>query len=512
VTAPLASVAGPAVLPPAYPSVVHMLVETARRVPEREALVCGPERATYADYLAMVATFAEDLVALGARGERVALVLGNGLDICVGTFAAHAAGAQVVPLNPLYTPRELGQILADARPAVVVCEAALEASLAPLAGAAGARHVIAVGPGVRRLTARRDGARLPTPLPGPDELGTLQYTGGTTGVPKGVDCRHGAIALNVAQRDVLVPAGRDGERFLCVMPLYHTYAVAMCLHNAANCGGTLVILPKFAPAAVFELLAGERISVLAGGPSVFAALMADPGFGPAPFATLAVTYSGSSALPEATLRRFEAATGAPVLEGFGQSESGPVLTFNPLHGRRKVQSVGLPLPGTEVEIVDPLAGGRVLGRHEIGEIRVRGPQVMAGYRGRPAETAEVLKDGWLYTGDLGELDDDGYLYVRDRKKAMLLVSGFNVYPREVEEVLCLHSAVQEAAVIGVPDERRGQLVKAFVVRRAGASADEAELDRHCRENLAPYKVPRVYAFVDRLPKTPVGKIDKKQLA
>jgi long-chain acyl-CoA synthetase len=489
-----------------------MLRETAERWPEREALVCGDERLTYSAYLGAVATFAEELVALGARGERVALVLGNGLDICVATFAAHAAGAQVVPLNPLYTARELGQILEDAEPRAVICDKSVATTVAPLVERCGARHLIVVGgEHGRRLTVARAGATLPEPLPSPDNLGTLQYTGGTTGVPKGVDCLHSALAVNVAQREALVPTERDGERILCVMPLYHTYAVAMCLHNAANCGGTLVMLPRFTSASALETLRSERITVLAGGPSLFVALTNDPAFGPEPFRTLRTTYSGSAPLPEAMLRRFEAATGAPVLEGYGQSESGPVLTFNPRDGIRKLQSVGVPVPDTELQIVDARDGNRVLGCGEIGEIRVRGPQIMAGYRRRPAETAEALRDGWLYTGDLGELDRDGYLYIRDRKKAMLLVSGFNVYPRELEEVLCQHAAVAEAAVIGVPDERIGSRIKAFVAARAGAELDVDALERHCRANLAPYKVPREFLILDRLPKTAVGKIDKKQL-
>lgn len=505
------SVRGAALATP-HATVVHMLRDAATRWPEREALVCGDERLRYADYLAAVATLAHELLALGAAGERVALILGNGLDICVGTFAVHAARAQAVPLNPLYTPRELSQILEDARPRVLICDAMLEEALAPIVRSAGIEHVLAVGgASARRLTRIAPGTALPEPLPHADDPATLQYTGGTTGVPKGVECRHGAMAVNVAQREALVPTERDGERILCVMPLYHTYAVAMCLHNAANCGGTLVILPKFTPTAVFECLQRERITVLAGGPSVFGALMADPAFGPDAFRTLRTIYSGSAPLPEATLQRFESATGAPVLEGYGQSESGPVLTFNPRHGVRKPQSVGVPVPATELEIVDALDGVRVLGVGEIGEIRVRGPQIMAGYRNRPAETAEALRGGWLYTGDLGELDADGYLYIRDRRKAMVLVSGFNVYPREVEEVLCMHPDVAEAAVIGVPDERRGALVKAFVVPRSTA-VDAAELERHCRANLAPYKVPKTYVLLERLPKTAVGKTDKKQLS
>ena len=495
-----------------YPTVVHMLRETAARWPEREAVVCGDERLNYANYLDAIATFAGELVSLGARGERVALVLGNGPDICVAIFATHAAGAQAVPLNPLYTSRELGVILEDAEPRIVVCEASVVATLEPILARCGNPHVIPVGErGHRRLTTARPGAALPEPLPSPADLATLQYTGGTTGIPKGVDCPHSAVAVNIAQRDALVPTDRDGERILCAMPLYHTYAVAMCLHNAANCGGTLVVLPRFNSTKVLETLQREQITVLAGAPSLFVALTNDPAFAPEAFSTLRSTYSGSAPLPEALLRRFEDATGAPVLEGYGQSESGPVLTFNPRHGLRKLQSVGIPVPQTELQIVDALNGERVLGTGEVGEIRVRGPQIMIGYRKRPAETADALRGHWLYTGDLGELDEDGYLFIRDRKKAMLLVSGFNVYPRELEEVLCQHAAVAEAAVIGVPDQRSGSRIKAYVVARAGAPLDASTLERHCRANLAPYKVPREFLILERMPRTSVGKIDKKLL-
>ena len=502
----------------AHASVVHMLAETAACWPEREALVCGRERLSYAQYRACVAALADELIGLGADGERVALVLGNGIDICIAMFAAHAAGAQVVPLNPIYTGRELGLILDDADARVIIHDAAVAGVLEPLLSQRQFPHAIQVGgPAGRRLIdpatdARARASRLPDALPDPADLATLQYTGGTTGRSKGVNLSHRAVATNIAQREALLPTGRDGERLLCMMPLFHSYAVAMCLHNAANCGGTLVILPRFTPEALFDLMPKERITILAGSPTVFTSLFKHELFSADYFRNLRISYSGASALPEGLLRRWEEATHAPVLEGYGQSESGPVLTFNPLHGRRKPRSVGIALPDTEIQIVDPEDPTVILGPGHIGEIRARGPQLMNGYRNRPAETAQALRDGWLYTGDLGEFDADGYLYVRDRKKDMVLVSGFNVYPREVEEVLSLHPAVLEAAVIGVPDEQRGAQVVAFVVHRPGESATTEILDLHCRRNLAPYKVPRKYVFLDRLPKTPVGKIDKKQLA
>jgi long-chain acyl-CoA synthetase len=496
-----------------HPTVVHMLRATAERWPGREAVVCGDVRLTYEQYLQAIGALAGELRDPGARGERVALVMANGADICIATFAAHAAGAQVVPLNPLYTARELGAILEDAAPRIIVYDDALAATVEPLVGPSGAATAIRVGGATgRRLHALRGRATLPEPLPLAADLATLQYTGGTTGRSKGVNLTHRTIATNIAQRDAIVPAGRDGERILCVMPLFHIYAVAMCLHNAANCGGTLVILPRFSPEALFELVPRERITILAGSPTVFTALARHEQFSPRHFRGLRMSYSGSAPLPEALLKRWEEASGAPVLEGYGQSESGPVLTFNPLHGVHKPQSVGIPLPETTIEIVDAVDGETRLPAGRIGEIRARGPQVMQGYRNRPEETAQALRNGWLYTGDLGEFDADGYLYIRDRRKDMVLVSGFNVYPREVEEILCLHPGVLEAAVIGVPDEYRGGLVKAFVVPRANAQLDERTLDAHCRRSLAAYKVPRQYVFLDRLPKTAVGKTDKKELS
>jgi long-chain acyl-CoA synthetase len=495
-----------------YPTVVHMLRATAMQWPEREAVVCGDVRLTYRQYLHAIAALAEELKALGARGERIALIMTNSVDICVATFAAHAAAAQVVPLNPLYTARELGAILDDAGAKFLLYDGALAATAKPLIEICGASVAIAIG-GVqgRNLHAPAGSTELPQPLPEAEQLATLQYTGGTTGRSKGVNLTHRAVATNISQREAILPTARDGERILCMMPLFHVYAVAMCLHNAANCGGTLVILPRFTPEAVFQTMREERVTILAGSPTVFTALVKHEQFSADHFRGLRMSYSGSAPLPEALLRRWEQSSGAPVLEGYGQSESGPVLTFNPLHGLRKPQSVGVPLPETRIEIVDALDGETRLAAGQIGEIRARGPQMMQGYRNRPSETAQALRNGWLYTGDLGELDADGYLYIRDRKKDMLLVSGFNVYPREVEEILCQHPAVLEAAVIGVPDERSGGRVKAFVVLRADVKATEEELSVHCRQNLAAYKLPRQYVFANNLPKTAVGKIDKKQL-
>lgn len=501
-------------LPHVYPSVVHMLAAAAAHAPEREALVCGDERLSYAEYLRCVAGFGHELVGLGAGGGRVGILLANSIDVCIALFGAHAARALATPFNPLYTERELRSLLRDADLHVIVYAEDKREMVEALADELGIVHRLCIGDrGGRRLTAWRaaEGLELPQPWPAPADLATLQYTGGTTGRSKGVELSHAAVAVNISQREALLPARQDVERLLCVMPLFHVYAVAMCLHNMAYARGTLVILPRYTPEAVFAALVRERITIFAGSPTLFIGLLSHPDFGRADFSGLHLSYSGSAALPEDLLRRWEAATAAPVLEGYGQTESGPVVSFNPLAGLRKSGSVGVPLPDTEVEIVDLESGRNRLATGEKGEIRVRGPQLMSGYRNLPDETAQALRDGWLHTGDIGEFDADGYLYIRDRKKEMAKVSGYNVFPREIEEVLYLHQAVGEAAAVAVPDAYRGEAITAFVAMRPGRAVTAGELTEHCKGHLAKYKIPGQILVVEALPKTGVGKVDKNRL-
>jgi len=491
-------------------TVLELLAEAVERAPRQEALVCGERRLTYFEYASCVAGFARELQALGARGERVATLLPNSIEACVAAFAVLAAGAQHVPLNPLYTARELDLILRDAAPRVIVLDSTLANAVAPVARSAGVPHVVAVGAGARLLDEWR-GARLALgDLPDPESLALLQYTGGTTGRPKGVNLVHRAIAINVAQREGLLPTG-EGERVLCMMPVSHAYGMAMGLFLAAWCAGTLVLLPRYAPDDVLAAVERERVTIFPGSPTVFTGLLAHPRFAATDWASVHTCYSGASALAEKTLARWREAVGAPVYEGYGQTEAGPVLSFNPAGGPVKPGSVGIAVPLTEIEIVDVETGTRVLAPGERGEIRARGPQIMQGYRNLPEETAQTLRGGWLYTGDIGELDADGYLFIRDRKKDMLIVGGYNVYPREVEEVLVSHPAVLEAAVVGVADDYRGELPVAYVVLRPGAVAAEDDLVAHCRANLARYKVPSRIRLLDALPKTSVAKTDKNAL-
>ncbi len=496
----------------AYDSVVHMLVETTRRAPGRVGLRCGDERLTYAEYAGCVAAFADELASLGAEGGRVCLLMSNSPDIAIATFAVQAAGAQVAPLNPNYTAYELEPILRDAAPVAIVHDEALEEMVGRLARQIGITNRIAVGPQSRRLTvARLEQPQAALRLPARDALSTLQYTGGTTGRPKGVELTHAAVAFNVAQREALLPTRWSDERILAITPLYHVYAVSMGLYLAANCAGELVILPRYTPEAVLQAVERRRITLLSGSPTIYTGLMAHEAFDSTDLSSLRLCFSGTAALPADILRRWEARTGCPICEGYGQSEAGPVLTFNPRNGIRKVGSVGYAVPRTEVEIVDVETGERKLGVGEIGEIRARGPQIMRGYRNLDEETREALREGWLYTGDAGLLDEDGYLFIRDRKKDMVVVSGYNVYPREVEEALHAHPAIMEAAVIGRPDAYSGERLVAYIVPRADTGISVDELRAHLSERLARYKIPKDIRLTSELPKTTVGKVDKKRL-
>ncbi len=491
-------------------SVVAMLAAAATKAPHAEALVFGERRLDHAGYLACVAGFARELESIGARGERVATLIGNSIDACIAMFGALAAGAQLVPLNTLLTAHELEPILLDAAPRVLVVDAALRRHVDAAARGAGIAHLIEVGLGGRSLDALHDGeASLPA-LPQPDALALLQYTGGTTGRAKGVELTHRAIAINVEQREALLPT-RRGDRIVCMMPLSHAYGMAMGLFLAARCAGALVILARYQPDEVLAVVARERINVFPGSPTVFVGLMSQPAFAATDWGSVHTCYSGASALAAATLARWQEAVGAPVFEGYGLTEAGPVLSFNPARGPAKAGSVGVAVPQTKIEIVDVETGTRVLAAGEVGEIRARGPQLMRGYRGRPDETAQALRDGWLYTGDIGEFDADGYLFIHDRKKDMAIVGGYNVYPREVEEVLFAHADVANAAVVGEPDAYRGERLVAHVVLRTGARHDAEALLTHCRERLARYKIPERIRFADALPKTPANKTDKRAL-
>ncbi len=494
----------PARWPQAPASVVHVLAGAARAAPDAEALVCGDDRLGYDGYWRAVQTMARQLRGEGvAPGDRVAVILPNGLEIAVASLAVMAAGAVLVPLNPLYTAHELTYILGDAAPRLVIA--------APGHDATTAAQARLPGPIPTRAPVIAAEAAEAELLPDPGSLGMIQYTGGTTGKPKGVMLGHDALAANVAQREARLPTRWQQERVLIVTPLYHSYATAMGLFLAANCAGALHVLPRYDGQAVIDTIAAARITIFAGSPAIYGDLLSRPDLEAADLSSLRLCYSGSAPLSRGVHESWEARLRCPILEGYGQTEAGPVLSFMDPEGARMPGTVGTALPGTEIGLVDSATGAPLTDSDAPGEIRARGPQIMRGYWNNPDESAAALRDGWLHTGDIGTLDRHGVLTIRDRKKDMVIVSGFNVYPREIEEALFAHPQVREAAVVGRPDPRKGEALVAFVVPVPEGTTSDAELRAFLAERLTRYKLPTEIRFVGALPRSPIGKIDKTVL-
>jgi long-chain acyl-CoA synthetase len=498
-----------------HDSVVAMLDHTAAAFGPRPALVTDDDTLSYRELRRCVAGLARLVRREAPAGTRVATVLGNSLLAAIAPYAIAESGCVHVPLNPLYTARELGLMLDDCTPAAVLVDDALVPVVSPLAAAMPGCRVLPASDLASRLAAWRasepPGSGAASPVAA-DTIALVQYTGGSTGRPKGVQLTHRAINTNIAQREALLPVARGTEKVVCVMPLFHSYAMAMGLYLSGYSGSALVILPGYHPERLLEAVERHAITIFPGSPTIFAGLMGCGRFTATDWSRVHTCYSGSAPLSQETLQRWEAATGSRVYEGYGQTEAGPVLTFNPSTGRTKIGSVGVPVPGTDVRIVDVETGTRVLPAGERGEVCARGPQVMSGYLHLEDETRESLRGGWLHTGDIGELDEDGYLSIRDRKKDLVIVGGYNVYPREVEEVLHGHPAILEAAVVGQPDAYRGEVLRAYVVLRPQAApVTRDDLQAWCRQHLARYKVPAAFETLQELPKTSVNKIDKKPL-
>ncbi|RVT42270.1 class I adenylate-forming enzyme family protein [Sphingobium algorifonticola] len=480
--------------------------------PEAVAVRMGDIALNYADYGHAVAMLAADLVMRGAAGGTVAIILRNSIALAVAIFAAQRAGAACATLNPDYTLHELTPMLADAAPQLVLCHAD---RLTEMMAVAPAHAQVMPIPEDRTFLANlfaRDMASLPAfPTIAPNTLAVLQFTGGTTGRAKGVELTHRAIATNIAQREAVLPTDFGDERILCFMPMFHSFAAAMCINLSAYASGTLVILPRYRPDWVIEAIAHHRITRLPAGPTVFNGLIAQDALTREGTQSLRSAWSGSAPLARETRERWEARTGVPVFEGYGQSEAGPILTYFGPGMIAKPGSVGPALPLTHLRIVDPADPSRICDTDEVGEITAQGPQIMRGYRGLAEETAATLRDGWLHTGDIGRIDADGHLFIEDRKKDMALVGGYNVFPREIDEVLMQHPSVAAAACVGVPDSYRGEAIVAFVTPRADRLADSAELADHCTRHLVRYKHPARYRMLPEMPLTPVGKIDKVAL-
>ena len=531
--------------PEGYPSLKALMERSFERFASEPAFSNAGTRLSYAEMEELSRHFAAFLQARGLKhGDRIAIMMPNLLQYPVAVFAALRAGLAVVNVNPLYTPRELEHQLRDsgARAILVlenfahtveqvVEETDLETVIVTEIGDQYppfkrvlvnlvVRHVKKLVPrwniaGTIRYNAALAQGRRATfedvEVTGND-IAFLQYTGGTTGVAKGAMLTHRNMVANILQisawsKPYLQGPGDIGA---APLPLYHIFALTVNLFLFFELGGhdMLVTNPRDLPSFIKDL-AREPVTLVTGVNTLFAALLESPDFRALDFSKLKICLGGGMAVQSDIAARWKDLTGQNLCQGYGLTETSPVVTANPLDGREFNGSVGLPIPSTDVEIRDD--GGNTLSIGEIGEICVRGPQVMRGYWQRPEATAEILsEDGWLQTGDIGRMDEQGFVYIEDRKKDMIIVSGFNVYPNEVEDVATAHSGVLEAAAIGIPHEQSGEAVRLFVVKRdPELTADD--VIAHCREQLTRYKVPREVVFREDLPKTNVGKILRREL-
>ena len=470
----------------------------------KPALCWGDETIDYRQLGGWTRAIAARLVQEGVRpGDRVALWLRNCPEFPPAVLGILLCDGVVVPINNFLKPTEVSYILDDAGASWLVSDGSQPEALAALTAASSGLRILDIS------TLRQ------WPVPeavqsectrGEADLAVLIYTSGTTGHPKGAMLSHGNLLHNIrsCQR---VLGYTPSDRFGVILPLFHTYMLTVGMLLPLTSGGAMVLVRSLhQPRALLAELAHHGATILPGIPQFYRMLTLAQFEGRLP---LRVCISGAAPLPMQVLQDFEARFGVPLIEGYGLSEASPVVTKNPIHGRRKPGSIGLPIPDVEVSVQDET--GRLLGDGEVGEICVRGGNVMLGYWNRPAETAAVFRGGWLLTGDVGYRDPDGYFFITDRKKDMLLVNGINVYPREIEEVIYQFPGVKEAAVIGVPDPRRGEQARAFVVATEGATLDVSALHDFLRERLADYKVPRDILPLPGLPRNATGKVLKTAL-
>jgi long-chain acyl-CoA synthetase len=526
-------------------SLAGLLEDAARDFPHAPALHFEGRTTSYAQLDAQARRFSGVLAQMGVgRGTRVGLVLPNCPQAVVALFGALRLGATVVQNNPLYTERELAYQLADAGVEVLVCLDLTYERVKALRSRTAIREVIVTSlldelPGVKRVFApyTRKGKAASAAI-GRDEpvkrwrellgaapaapeqvevdadrdLALLQYTGGTTGVSKGVMLTHANLRANVEQVRAWFPDADPGrEVMMAVLPFFHVYGLTVCLLLGLRLGAALVLIPRFDLDGVLAAVDKYRPTLFPGVPTMYVAINNAVSKGGHDLSSIKACLSGAAALPLEVAERFERFSGGRLVEGYGLSETSPVAIANPIYGKRKAGTIGMPIPDTLARVADPEDPGRTMPAGEPGELALAGPQVMLGYWNRPDETAQVLRDGWLLTGDMAVMDEEGYFSIVDRKKDMIIAGGYNIYPREVEEILYEHPKILEVAVAGVPDSYRGEVVKAFVVLRSGEQATTDEIREFAKARLAGYKVPRSVEFRDDLPKTMIGKVLRRAL-
>jgi long-chain acyl-CoA synthetase len=545
----------PAELPLPTQSLPQLLEVAANRYGTRDALIFYGTRMTYVRLTALVDRFARALRRLGVeRGDRVSLMLPNVPQFPIAFFGALKAGAVVVATNPIYTQPELRHQLRDARVSVVVTLDQLYPTLAAVRADTPVRHVVlaevadylppvlAMG---YRLRQRRElrgqphvdprviaqdasihrfkdmvaggGSQRSMEVFGllapaqPQDLAVIQYTGGTTGLAKGAMLTHLNLAINAMQTFAWGESSPESpQTTLCVAPFFHSYGLTVGMNATLLNGGTMVLLPRFVVKDVIKAIERYKPQQFPGVPTMYVAINHAVEKHKADLSSVRVCISGAAPLPAAVQTKFESLTGGKLVEGYGMTETSPVTHCNPVYGERRAGCIGLPVPNTVSAIIDP-ATWQFLPPGEVGEIVIKGPQVMQGYWNRPDETALQIRDGWIRTGDIGTMDEDGYFKIVDRAKDMIIAGGYNIYPRDVEEVLFSHPAVLDACVIGVPDEYRGETVRAYIVLKPGQTLTAAALTAYCQERLSAYKVPKQIVFRESLPKTLIGKVLRRAL-
>ena len=530
-----------------YPDLTlgNVLRETAIKFPRQTAYVFYGKKINYAELDALANRFANALIRLGVRkGDRVALMLPNIPQMVIALYGTLKTGAVAVPTNPLYHEHELEVQLNDCGAQTLVAVDMFYPVISRVLPMTRVKDLILcrikdflpfplnlLYPLKAAMDGQRVRVRRTPPIhdfmnllkgassgePGmqvsPGDTAVLQYTGGTTGVPKGAVLTHRNLVVNAVQCRAWLLIHNDGEdRILAVLPFFHVYGLSSAMNISVLIAAEMILLPKFHTAEVLDAIAKYRPTFFPGIQAMYLAISNHPKIRRYDLTSIKAAISGAGPLMQEVQDKFEQVTRARIVEGFGLSEASPVTHANPVFGRRKIGSIGLPWPDTEARIVDIETGERLLSVGEAGELVVRGPQVMKGYWNKPEETALALRDGWLHTGDIARMDEEGYFYIVGRIKDMIKTVGENVYPREIEEVLYGHPKVKEAVVVGLPHEKfLGEKIKAYIVLKEGQRATAEELIEYCRERLSKFKVPKEIEFRDQLPKSLVGKMLRRVL-
>ncbi len=509
----------------AFMNLSDQLSLTAKNHLSKTAYIFQGEEKSYGELEGAVTKFASSLQQLGfSKGDHIALVVGNTPHYVIALYGALRIGVTVIPINPLYTPSEMSYIIhnGDVK-GIITLDVLLEKFQALEGKLQQVEHII-VCETSKEITVHdsplaskmksftqmlmEGSMSLERPKLEDDDPAVILYTSGTTGKPKGAILTHKNLYSNAKDVADYLKIGPE-DKVLAALPMFHVFCLTVALNAPLMNGGTVLIMPKFSPAEVFKVTKTYQLTIFAGVPTMYNYLLQHPDADVTAFETVRLCISGGAAMPVALLHNFEKKFNVIISEGYGLSEASPVTCFNPLDRPRKPGSIGQSIINVENKVVDEF--GNEVPPGEVGELVVRGPNVMKGYYKLPEETAAVLRDGWLHTGDMAKMDEEGYFYIVDRKKDLILVGGYNVYPREVEEVLYKHPKVREVAVIGVPDPNTGEAVRAFVVAKEGQSLSEEELIRYCEENLAKYKRPTSFEFLEELPKNTTGKILRRSL-